>query len=235
MKKATLDLRNMDCMEIMKEYPDGYFDLAIVDPVFGHPNIQGGYTSGKGTGIAKPKDYKRALWKQKKTGHEYFTELFRVSKNQIIWGGNYFANNLPISMGWVFWDKDNGKVSFSDGELAWTSFQMALRRFKYRWSGMLQENMKNKEDRIHDTQKPVALYRWLLENYAKPGDKILDTHLGSGSIAIACHELGFNLTASELDTDYYNDMLKRVNKAVSQTNLFTKSEVITNSIQKELF
>ena len=156
----------------------------------------------------------------KSPGVHYFTELRRVSVNQIVWGGNYFSEALPASSGWVFWDKDNGETDFADCELAWTSFDTAVRKFKWLWSGMLQQNMKHKQKRIHPTQKPVELYRWILMKYAKQGDKILDTHLGSGSIAIACHEEKFDLTACERDTEYYNKAIKWLSEVQSQTKLF---------------
>lgn len=142
---------------------------------------------------------------------EYFQELFRVSKNQIIWGANHFISRIPYdSPCWIVWDKQNGENDFADCELALTSFKSAVRIFRFRWAGMLQGNMKNKEIRIHPTQKPVALYSWLLRNYAKTGYKILDTHLGSGSIAIACHDFGYELTGIELDKDYFDKAVARI-------------------------
>jgi site-specific DNA-methyltransferase (adenine-specific) len=150
---------------------------------------------------------------------KYFNELKRVSKNQIIWGANYMTEFLQPSMGWIFWDK-NTSGDFSDGELAYTSFNRALKKINVVWCGMRQYDMKNKEIRIHPTQKPVRLYEWLLKNYAKEGDKILDTHLGSGSIAIACHNLGFELTACELDKDYFDAAMKRLNQHQAQQRLF---------------
>jgi site-specific DNA-methyltransferase (adenine-specific) len=150
----------------------------------------------------------------------YFKELKRVSKNQIIWGANHFIQNIPESnSSCCIWDKQNGNNSFSDCEMAYTSFRTALRKFEFRWQGMLQGDMKNKETRIHPTQKPVQLYKWLLQNYAKQGDKILDTHLGSGSIALACHELGFDLTACELDKEYYDAAFKRFKEQTAQLRM----------------
>lgn len=145
----------------------------------------------------------------------------RVSKNQIIWGANHFIEHIPNanSSCWIVWDKDNGENDFADCELAYTSFKSAVRKFKFRWQGMLQENMKCKEERIHPTQKPVALYAWLLNNYAKEGWKILDTHLGSGSIAIACNELGYSLTGIELDPYYYEKAKERIRKHQLQLRL----------------
>ena len=147
--------------------------------------------------------------------------MIRVSKNQIVWGANHFISKIPYdSSCWIVWDKENGETDFADCELAYTSFVTAVRKIKMKWAGMLQHDMKNKETRIHPTQKPVALYKWLLDNYAKPGDKILDTHLGSGSIAIAAHDYGFDLVGCELDTDYYNAAMKRINLHKLQTKLF---------------
>ena len=207
---------------MMKEFPDKYFELAIVDPIYGDVT-QGGYTSNPHTTdkLAKAIDYHLSIWSQQKTPREYFKELFRVSKNQIIWGGNYFQTSINSdSQGWIVWDKENGDNNFADCELAWTSFNRATRQFTFRWAGMLQGNMKNKESRIHPTQKPVALYEWLLKNYAKQGDKILDTHVGSASSLIACHKMGFDYIGSELDPDYFKAATERLEAIKSQTTLF---------------
>ena len=207
---------NMDCMEGMKQYADGYFDLAIVDPVYGGVS-QGGYmVDEKSTEkLAKAKIYHKSLWNQNKTPKSYFDELFRVSKNQIIWGGNYFVESITRdSQGWIVWDKENGANDFADCELAYTSFNRATRMFKFRWAGMLQGDMKNKEKRIHPTQKPVALYEWILRNYAKEGDLILDTHVGSGSSRIACEKLGFDFVGYEIDETYYELQEKRFKETV---------------------
>ena len=144
----------------------------------------------------------------------------RVSKNQIIWGANYMTHYLPPSMGWIVWDKDNGTTKFSDCELAFSSFNQALRKYKFTWNGMLQGDMKNKEKRYHPTQKPVRLYEWLLANYAKEGDKILDTHLGSGSSRIACYNLKFDFTGCELDLEYFEAAEKRYQEHIKQQTLF---------------
>jgi len=223
-----------DCMspEIgLPSYPYKFFDLAIVDPPYGSDNITGGYTSGKGGGVTSQKNYHKALWSQSLPNAEYFKELIRVSKNQIIWGANHFISKIPLdSSCWIFWDKQNGDVSFADGELAWTSFDSAVRKVLFRWSGMLQADMSIKEHRQHPTQKPVALYRWILENYAKPGDLILDTHVGSASSLIACEQMGFNYVGFELDPDYYADAVKRMKKGI-QTNLFAHG---TNAPQNQI-
>lgn len=216
-----MTITNEDNMQLMSRYEDNYFDLAIVDPPYGSDNIIGGYTSNKGGGIARKNIYHTELWKQNAPTKIYFKELLRVSKNQIIWGANHFISNMPYdSSCWIVWDKDNGNGSFADCELAWTNFNTAVRKIKWKWSGMLQQDMKNKEKRIHPTQKPVKLYEWLLMNYAKESDKILDTHLGSGSIAIACHNLGYDLTACELDKQYYDAAIKRIEQHKQQIRMF---------------
>ncbi len=166
-----IEITNEDNMTLMARYPDKYFDLAIVDPPYGSANIIGGYTSNKGGGMyKKKKNYNTALWDQKRPEQEYFKELFRVSKNQIIWGANHFISLIPVDAScWIVWDKDNFKSHFADCELAWTSFPLAVRKFTFRWSGFMQGDMQNKEVRIHPTQKPVALYKWLLDKYGNGG------------------------------------------------------------------
>ena len=209
----------------MKDFPDDYFDLAIVDPVYGDVT-QGGYMTNNhgqhiGTGKANQKGYHAGLWSQEKTGNDYFSELMRVSKNQIIWGCNYFANYLPNSQGWIVWDKRHPEgITFSDCELAWTSFDTATRIFRFMWNGMLQQDMKNKEMRIHPTQKPVALYKWLINKFAKEGDTILDTHVGSASSLIACHETGHKYIGFEIDEQYYRLAKERLERETAQMNLF---------------
>ena len=200
--------------------PDKAYDLAIVDPPYGIGE-DGGTNKTRGK-LAKAKDYKPFVGGDKTPPScEYFEELFRVSASQIIWGANHFASRIPnpSSPSWIVWDKRNGSNDFADCELAYASFSTSVRMFSYRWSGMLQENMKQKESRIHPTQKPVALYKWLLTNYAKEGNKILDTHLGSGSIAIACHDKGFSLDAWEIDEDYFQAAKKRFDTHARQLSL----------------
>jgi len=170
-----------DCMDYLPEYEDNYFDLAIIDPPYGiKQDGRNNHTRGY---LAKSKDYrKNTHYDVKSPDKTFFTELVRVSKNQIIWGANHFVSKIPFdSSCWVVWDKDNGATDFADCELAYTSFSTAVRKAKFRWQGMLQGDMKNKEDRIHPNQKPIKLYCWLLQNYAQPGDLILDTHVGSAS------------------------------------------------------
>ena len=210
---------NMDCMEGMKHFPDKFFDLAIVDPPYGIN--QSGGTNHTRNKLAPATKYKPFAGGDKKPPDEdYFEELFRVSENQIIWGANHFISRFgKDSSCWIVWDKDN-TGDFADCELAWTSFPTAVRKFKFRWNGMFQENMKNKEIRIHPTQKPVALYEWLLNRYAKPGDKILDTHVGSASSLIACHNLGFEYVGFELDPYYFNAASERLEAVKAQTSIF---------------
>ena len=160
------------------------------------------------------------MWGQKKPEKEYFKELFRVSKNQIIWGGNYFTDELPISRGWIVWDKLNEDSPFADCELAWTNVLTSVRKFTFRWSGMLQGDMKNKETRIHPTQKPVALYNWIFKNYATVGQKLLDTHLGSGSSRIAAEKYGLDFTGFEIEKEYFDKQEQRYRDFISQTTLF---------------
>lgn len=212
---------NMDCIEGMKRFPDNYFDLAIVDPVYGDVG-RGGYMKMQGgEHVAKRRNYHPGLWNQEKTGGVYFKELFRVSKNQIVWGGNYFSSNLPESQGWIVWDKRHPDgVKFADCELAWTSFDFATRIFRFMWNGMLQEDMKNKEYRIHPTQKPVRLYEWLLQNYANKDDVILDTHVGSASSLIACHNTDHKFVGFELDPIYYEKAKARLDAEIAQTTIF---------------
>jgi site-specific DNA-methyltransferase (adenine-specific) len=215
-----ITITNEDNMELMARYPDNYFDLAIVDPPYGIGE-DGAKNHSRGL-LAKPTKYTPKEWDSSAPNVDYFTELKRVSKNIIVWGANHFIENIPYSNSscWIVWDKDNGTTDFADCELAYSSFKSSVRKFKFTWNGMLQGDMKNKEVRIHPTQKPVKLYEWILMNYAKEGDKIIDTHYGSGSHGIACHNLKFDLTACELDKDYYEASLKRLHNHQSQLTMF---------------
>jgi site-specific DNA-methyltransferase (adenine-specific) len=222
----SINLNLGDCLEAMRAMPDNSYDLAIVDPPYGigASKTNGGVSNpfgGKGKKV-KSKTYKEKDWDNSAPKKEYFIELNRVSKNIIIWGANHFIENIPNanSSCWIVWDKDNSENFFADCELAYTSFKTAVRRFKWKWHGMLQQDMKNKELRIHPTQKPVKLYEWLLDNYAKEGDRILDTHLGSGSIALACHNRGYSLDAYEIDKEYYNAAKERLRVHQSQLTIF---------------
>jgi site-specific DNA-methyltransferase (adenine-specific) len=205
-----IELHNIDCMEYLATCEDNAFELAIVDPPYG---IDINMNMGRKKGQLKKHDVKG--WDKTIPSEEYFKTLFRVSANQIVWGGNYFP--LPLTKSWIFWDKDvPDGVSFADGELAWTSYDKTLVKAKVTYTGF---RGMEKGGKIHPTQKPVKLYEWLLMNYAKDGDRILDTHLGSGSIAIACHNLGFDLVACELDTDYFNAAQKRLKQHQSQLRI----------------
>ncbi len=222
-----MTITNEDNMELMARYEDNYFDLAIVDPPYGinadkkqnlaaEQRIKANGKSKAGRGW---KQYKKSNWDNKIPNKDYFKELFRVSKIQIIWGGNYFFDLWKYSNSFILWNKMQRDFSLADGELAWYSVNnKAMRIFDFSRGGALSNN-NNNGGRIHPTQKPVKLYEWLLMNYAKEGDKILDTHLGSGSIAIACHNLGFDLTACELDKEYYQAAMKRLKEHQSQLRL----------------
>jgi site-specific DNA-methyltransferase (adenine-specific) len=209
-----ITVTNEDNIELMARYPDKYFDLAIVDPPYG---------LGVKNIICETGKWKRNIhnknknWDNETPTKEYFNELKRVSKNQMIWGANHFIEDIPKanSSCWLVWDKNNGDNFMSDCELCYTSFNTSVRKFKY---NHIQE-FNLKIDKIHPTQKPIALYKWILDKYAKQGDKILDTHLGSGSIAIACHDYGFELTACELDKEYYDSSYKRFKNHISQQRI----------------
>ena len=223
--REFLDVRHADCMELMATFPDKHFNLAIVDPPYGI-NAAADKRGGKqhGAAAAPSKSYGAKTWDAAIPPMEYFDELRRVSHEQIIWGGNYFP--LPPSRCWIVWDKLNGDNGYADCELAWASFDKAVRKFEFRWAGMLQGNMSEKEQRIHPTQKPVKLYNWLLANYAKPGDRILDTHLGSGSRAIACHYARLHLTACEIDEDYFREACARITRETAQDTFDFPNKVI---------
>lgn len=209
-------ITNEDNMELMARYEDNHFDLAIVDPPYGI-----GVTKNKRLNNISNKDWDNEIPKK-----EYFEELKRVSKNQIIWGGNYFIEHLSNTRCYLNWDKLNHSDTYADCEMAWTSFDKNAKIFKYMWDGNRYgfigaiKGVGKKSIRMHPTQKPIALYEWLLMNYAKEGDKMLDTHLGSGSIAIACHNLGYDLTACELDKEYYDAAIKRINEHKQQIRMF---------------
>jgi site-specific DNA-methyltransferase (adenine-specific) len=210
---------NKDCMIGMAEYPNKYFDLAVVDVQYGIG--EDGASNHSRNQLAQATKYTPKSWDNEPPDKKYFDELMRVSKNQIIWGANHFISRLPYdSSCWIVWDKDNSG-DFADCELAWTSFKTAVRKFKWRWNGMLQQNMKNKEKRIHPTQKPIALYAWIFRNYAKDGMKILDTHVGSGSSRIAAYKYGLDFTGYEIDADYWKAQEERFKIECMKPELFT--------------
>lgn len=209
----------MDCIQGMKEYPDKYFDLAVVDPPYGiGEDGASNHSRGK---IAKATKYTAKSWDTKPPPTEYFIELFRVSKSQIVWGANHFISRMPYdSSCWIVWDKINGDNDFADCELAWTSFDKAVRQFQFRWAGMLQGNMKDKEIRVHPTQKPIALYDWIFTKFSTEGMKVLDTHLGSGSSRIAAHKNKLNFVGFEIDEEYFTKAEQRYADFTSQLRLF---------------
>jgi len=209
-------VENIDCMEAMKAFPDKHFELAIVDPPYGI-----GEANSKRMASRHPsqKKYKGGDWDNSAPSAGYFDLLNQKCQHLIIWGANHFIDNIPFNISspcWIVWDKDC-YGDFADGEIAWTNFKTALRIFKYTWNGFRKQDP---EDRIHPTQKPIALYKWLLKNYAKQGDKILDTHLGSGSSRIACDDMGFDFWGYELDKDYFDASCKRFEQYKSQIKLF---------------
>ena len=224
MYRSKIELHNVDCLPFMRQCEDKQFDLAIVDPPYGIGIHKMNYTQSTKGGVAKRRDYSSVTdWDSAIPTKEYFDELQRISKNQIVWGGNYFTEFLAPTKGWILWDKkteDKYSNDFADGELAWTSFDKPLKIYRYLWSGMLQGNMKYKQQRIHPTEKPKQLYKWILNNYAEKGSKIIDTHLGSGSIALACDELKYDLVGIEISNEYFDKANKRLDIARRQQTLF---------------
>ena len=226
-KIPEINLHLGDCMDLMRGRPDGFYDLAVVDPPYGIGASSMNMGSGKSKRCSKIKNRKWSAkeWDNATPEDEYFSELFRVSKSQIIWGGNYF--NLGPCKNYVIWDKEIAEaLSFASCEMAWTSFDMAPKMFRH--SAYL-----DKSGKIHPTQKPVALYKWLLSNYAKPGDRILDTHGGSGSSMIACYDLGFDMDWIELDPDYFKSAKERFERHKAQGQLFHIAETLPE--QQKLF
>ena len=212
----TSEVFNTDCLEYMRTLPDKAFQLAIADPPYGI-GCDGKIGSDNN---GKCGDYTQKEWDTDAPDKEWFDELRRISRHQIIWGANHFISRIPIdSPCWIVWDKDN-TGNFADCELAWTSFPTSVRKFKFRWNGMLQENMAHKEERIHPTQKPVALYAWLLNKFAKPGDRIFDPMMGSQSSRIAAYKMGFDYVGCELDKEYFDKGCERFNREC-------KGEIVT--------
>jgi site-specific DNA-methyltransferase (adenine-specific) len=217
-----------DCMDVMKHIHDKEVELSCVDPPYGigeDSDKISEYNSKpcESWTSRKPKKYDKKEWDDKPPSQEYFNELIRVSKKQIIWGGNYFTDKLPVSGGWIVWDKMVVMPTFSDGELAWCSDGNSLKFARFLWAGY---RKCEETERFHPTQKPVALYKWLISRYAKHGELILDTHGGSGSIVIACHDLGHPIIWVEKDADYYRDAVARYKTHASQAVLFEPVEII---------
>ena len=214
----TSEVFNTDCLEYMRTLPDKAFQLAIADPPYGIG--EDGAKNHSRNNMAKATLYTPKEWDAKAMPQEWYDELRRISRNQIIWGANHFISHIPFdSPCWVVWDKKNSG-DFADCELAWTSFSTAVRIFRFMWNGMLQEDMSHKEIRIHPTQKPVALYAWLLKNYAKPGDRIFDPMMGSQSSRIAAYKMGFDYVGCELDAEYFAKGCERFNREC-------KGEIVT--------
>ena len=236
---GSATIHHGDCMDFMRSLPANAYDLAIVDPpYFAGPNKSGYYGKGYSSlNVQRAKHYD-TLPEWSVPDPDYFAELCRVSKNQIVWGANHFADRHDFSgPGWIVWDKLNGESSFADAELAWSSFDKAVRVFRYVWNGMIQGTHGNKalnEKRIHPTQKPVALYEWLLAKYAKPGDLILDTHLGSGSIAVAALRMGFKLDGVELDLAMFDAACARILESQAQADFFACAGSIAAPVQEAL-
>ena len=201
-----------DCMAGMADKPDGYFDLAIVDPPYGN-NLNGGRSAKNGWNNKIDWDKCNKGWNLNIPNAEYFAELRRVSKNQIIWGGNYFANLLPPSECWLIWDKGQRDFSLADGEMAWTSFDKAMR------IKTIHRAVANQEAKTHPTQKPKKLYDWIYAKFAKPEMKILDTHLGSGTSAISAHYFGCEFVGLEIDEGYYKEAMKKIENETAQLGL----------------
>ncbi len=213
-----MQLYNDDCLNVMRLMADKSVDLILTDPPYGIGEAAGKNKSrGK---LATAKDYGNLQWDNAIPSKAHFDEMLRISKHQVIFGGNYFVEYLRNSPCWIVWDKDNGENDFADCELAWCSFSSAVRRLKLRWAGMLQHNMKEKEYRIHPTQKPVRLFEWILEKYAEPGWTIMDPFLGSGSTAIAANRLGYEFIGVEREQSYFEAALERIPREVAQGRLF---------------
>lgn len=213
---------NIDCLEYMKGIGDKFFDLAIVDPPYGigMGNRKGRHSKGQFIERFEVDKYKTSDWDEETPNEDYFKELFRVSVNQVVWGANHFTHYLPISRGWAFWDKKPIVPNYSDGELAWTSFDKVLKRVVINWNGKIRTGVEPSYKSIHPTQKPIKLYKWVLQNYAKTGDRILDTHMGSQSSRIAADQIGFDYWGCEIDKEYFDAGCKRFENYKKQLTMF---------------
>ena len=218
MDKYINRIINADCLDILKQLPDKSIDLVLTDPPYGIGEAAGKNKSRGNKAIAK--DYGNKDWDKSIPEKEIFNEILRVSKHQIIFGGNYFVEYLHNSPCWLVWDKNNGANDFADCELAWTNFKSAVRKYLWTWNGMLQHDMKNKDVRIHPTQKPLKLFEMILSDYSNENDLILDCFSGSGTTAIACHNLKRRFICIEKDYDYYKASVERLKDAQSQLKLF---------------
>lgn len=217
------EVYNIDCMEYMKTLPDKAFQLAIADPPYGIGAATAEFIrkTRRGKMLGTSRDYGVSQWDNKAPDQDFFDELLRVCDNVILWGANHYISRVPFdSSCWIVWDKQTGDNLYADCELAWTSFPTAVRKFTFMWKGMFQGNMAHKEKRIHPTQKPVALYAWLLKNYAKPGDRIFDPMMGSQSSRIAAYKMGFDYVGCELDKEYFDKGNERFKEETRQLTLF---------------
>jgi len=218
--QENITIINGDCGEELKLYPDNHFDLILTDPPYGIGESNEKNLSRRK--LAKPTDFGHYDWDKEIPSADIFKEMIRVSKNQIIFGGNYFIEHLHNSSCWIVWDKDNGDNDFADCELAWTSFKSAVRLFKWRWNGMLQERMNWKEKRLHPTQKPMELFRWILKKYTEPGDLVCDPFMGSGTTVIACNQLGRRCVGIEINDEYCSIAQKRLGQESLLQHTLTK-------------
>lgn len=209
---------NMDCLEGMKQIPNESVDLVVADPPYGIDVCKNGVVGIKGA--SKPKEYGVCAWDNERINKEYFDEIFRISKNQIIFGGNYYTDYLIPSSSWIVWDKKNDESTFADCELIWTSFEKAIRIYRHRWHGMLQENMRKKERHYHPTQKPLPLIEWILKKYTRKGDVICDPFIGSGTTAVACKRLGFDFIGFEIDKKYCDIAQERLDNVPEKLEAF---------------
>lgn len=216
-----------DCLTVMKDIPDGCVDLVVTDPPYGigESNEQNATRGVGGFGYFPPTDFGNFTWDNSKIDKEYINEMKRVSQNQVIFGGNYYGEWLGDASCYIVWDKDNGDNDFADCELAWTSFKTAVRKIKWRWNGMLQENMRQKEARYHPTQKPLPVMKWIIQNYSNPNDLILDPFLGSGTTGVAAHELGRRFIGIEREEKYVDIARRRIAAVMRQGHLFRDEPV----------
>lgn len=220
---SDIQLIHGDCLEVLKGIPDKSIDLILTDPPYGISEAAGKNNS-RGTKNTPATKFISKNWDNKRIEKIYFDEIFRVSKNQIIFGGNYYVDYLFPSMGWIVWDKLNNG-DFSDCELAWTSFNRALRKIEFMWNGFVQGDMKNKEIRIHPTQKPVSVIKQILSLYSTDGQTVLDPFMGGGTTGIACKLLGRNFIGIEIERDYFEMATMRINETIPNRKLFTDSEM----------
>ena len=217
-EEITNKIINDDCINILKQLPDKSIDLVLTDPPYGIGESEKNNSSR--SKLAQAKNYGKKDWDNKIPEKIYFDEMLRVSKSAIIFGGNYFVKYLSNSPCWIVWNKNNGNNDFADCELAWTNFKTAVRKYDWTWNGMLQQNMKNKDVRIHPTQKPLGLFEKILLDYSNENDLILDCFSGSGTTAVACYNTNRKFICIEKDKEYYEKSIERLNEVKSQIRFF---------------